>query len=503
MMPFLLLQTILVPTLIAVLIFLFRFQLGEKAGWVAVISLGYTTALLLSALITVYQGSPFQEHYQLLTSPDISFTLVADGLSIAVALICNLLCLALCTYSISYIPHRIEILYPEVLGTRGELSYFTCFFYLFLFFPVGFMGVSFASDLVLMYFFLEILTLFLFFLMAYFGYYERVWVATMCFIWGVFSALFFLAGVAVIYSQTGTFQIDQISSMAGQPMAFWAILLVLVGMWGKLAIVPLHVWMPWVHAEHPTCIAGLLAVYANIAAYIIVRTLVLPLWGDFQWFGPPIMILAVATMIYGSLLTLAQKDMKRIPACSTISQTAYSMLGIGALTATSIEGGLFFFLSHIMGKTVFFSTCGIVVYTTHTRDTRLLSGLATKMPLTALLFISGGLMLAGIPPFSSFAAEVIMFAGIFDRGDLFGLVIGITGLMAILLTITYAVHFIRTIFFGPLPDDLAHNEHIKDPPWTMMAPLMGIVLVAAFLGIYPSLIMDLFEPVISSALAGM
>jgi NADH-quinone oxidoreductase subunit M len=503
MMPSLLLQTILVPAVVALIILLFRFQLGKRAGWAAVLSLAYTTALLIGALCVVYTGSPIQEIYPLLHSPDISITLTADGLSIAVALICNLLCLALCTYSISYIPHRIEILYPSVLGTKGEISYFTCFFYLFLFFPVGFMGVSFASDLVLMYFFLEILTLFLFFLMAYFGYYERVWVATMCFIWGVFSALFFLAGVAIIYSQTGTFQIDQISSMAGTPMAFWAILLVLVGMWGKLAIVPLHVWMPWVHAEHPTCIAGLLAVYANIAAYIIVRTLVLPLWGDFQWFGPPIMILAVATMIYGSLLTLAQTDMKRIPACSTISQTAYSMLGIGALTATSIEGGLFFFLSHIMGKTVFFSTCGIVVYTTHTRDTRLLSGLASKMPLTALLFISGGLMLAGIPPFSSFAAEVIMFAGIFARGDMLGLIIGIVGLMAILLTITYAVHFIRTIFFGPLPEDLAQNEHIKDPPWTMLAPLMGIVLVAAFLGVYPSLIMELFEPVISEALAGM
>jgi NADH-quinone oxidoreductase subunit M len=503
MMPSLLLQTILVPAVVALIILLFRFQLGKRAGWAAVLSLAYTTALLIGALCVVYTGSPIQEIYPLLHSPDISITLTADGLSIAVALICNLLCLALCTYSISYIPHRIEILYPSVLGTKGEISYFTCFFYLFLFFPLGFMGVSFASDLVLMYFFLEILTLFLFFLMAYFGYYERVWVATMCFIWGVFSALFFLAGVAIIYSQTGTFQIDQISSMAGTPMAFWAILLVLVGMWGKLAIVPLHVWMPWVHAEHPTCIAGLLAVYANIAAYIIVRTLVLPLWGDFQWFGPPIMILAVATMIYGSLLTLAQTDMKRIPACSTISQTAYSMLGIGALTATSIEGGLFFFLSHIMGKTVFFSTCGIVVYTTHTRDTRLLSGLASKMPLTALLFISGGLMLAGIPPFSSFAAEVIMFAGIFARGDMLGLIIGIVGLMAILLTITYAVHFIRTIFFGPLPEDLAQNEHIKDPPWTMLAPLMGIVLVAAFLGVYPSLIMELFEPVISEALAGM
>ena len=502
-MPSILLQTILVPALVALAILLFRFQLGKKAGWVAVLSLAYTTALLIAALTAIYTGGPIRESYQLLQSPDISITLIADGLSIAVALICNLLCLALCTYSNTYIPHRIEILYPDVLGTQGEISYFTCFFYLFLFFPVGFMGVSFASDLILMYFFLEILTLFLFFLMAYFGYYERVWVATMCFIWGVFSALFFLAGVALIYSQTGTFQIDQIHVMAGHPTAFWAILLILAGMWGKLAIIPLHVWMPWVHAEHPTCIAGLLAVYANIAAYIIVRTLVLPLWADFQWFGPPIMILAVGTMIYGSLLTLAQTDMKRIPACSTISQTAYSMLGIGALTATSIEGGLFFFLSHIMGKTVFFSTCGIVVYTTHIRDSRRLGGLAVKMPFTALLFLSGGLMLAGIPPFSSFAAEVIMFAGIFGRGDMFGLVIGIVGLMAILLTISYAVHFTRKIFFGPIPEGLAQNEHIKDPPWTMMAPLMLIVLVAAFLGVYPSLIMELFAPVISDTLAAM
>jgi len=503
MMPSILLQIIFVPALAALLILVFRFQLGLKAGWVAVLGLVYTTILLLTALFHVHNGAPIVESYQIIKNPDISITLIADGLSVAVALICNLLCLALGTYSIKYVYHRIEVLYPETIGNKGEFSWYSCFFYLFLFFPVGFMGVSFASDLVLMYFFLEILTLFLFFLMAYFGYYERVWVAIICTVWGIFSALFFLAGVAVIYSQTGSVQIDQIHTMAGSPMAFWAILLVLTGMIAKLAIVPLHVWMPWVHAEHPTCIAGLLAVYANIAAYIIVRMLVLPLWGDFQWFGPPIMILAVITMVYGSLLTLAQTDMKRIPACSTISQSAYSMLGIGALTAASIEGGLFFFLSHIMGKTVFFSTCGLVVYVTHIRNTKYLGGLGAKMPVTALLFLCGGMMLAGIPPFSSFAAEVVMFAGIFERGDTFGLVIGIIGLLAILLTISYAVHFTRKIFFGPLPEKLARDDHIKDPPWIMMAPLILIVLVSAFLGLYPTLIMELFEPVISAAVANM
>ncbi len=502
MMPAILLQIIFIPALVALFIFLFRYQLGKKSGWVAVAGLAYTTLLLLMALSQVYLGSPITETYPVISFPDIRFSLLGDGLSIAVALICNILCLCLCIYSIKYVDHRIEIIYAGI-DKKGEISYYSCFFYLFLFFPVGFMGVSFSSDLIILYFFMEVLTIALYFLMAYFGYFERVRVATMCLIWGMFSAILFLAGVVMIHSQTGTFQIDQIHTLAGNPMTFWIIAIILIGMCAKLAIVPLQVWMPWVHAEHPTCIAGLLAVYANIAAYIIVRTLVLPLWDDFQWFGPPIMILSVITMIYGSFLTLVQTDMKRIPACSTISQSAYSMLGIGALTVASIEGGLFFFLSHIMGKTVFFSTCGIVVYVTHTRNIKQLGGLATKMPLTALLFLCGGMMLAGIPPFSSYAAEVIMFTGVFDRGDNLGLILGIIGLLAILLTISYAVHFTRVIFFGPIPEKLARDEHIKDPPWIMSLPLIAIILISAFLGLYPALVMNLFEPVIGAALANM
>lgn len=501
-MPAILLQIIFIPALVALFIFMFRYKLGKKSGWVAVAGLTYTTFLLLMALSHVYMGTPIQETYPVVSFPDIRFSLLGDGLSIAVALICNILCLCLCIYSIKYVDHRIEIIYAGI-DKKGEISFYSCFYYLFLFFPVGFMGVSFASDLIILYFFMEVLTIALYFLMAYFGYYDRVRVATMCLIWGMFSALLFLGGVLMIYSQTGSFQIDQIHTLAGNPMTFWIIAIILIGMCAKLAIVPLHVWMPWVHAEHPTCIAGLLAVYANIAAYIIVRTLILPLWDDFQWFGPPIMILSVITMIWGSYLTLAQTDMKRIPACSTISQSAYSMLGIGALTVASIEGGLFFFLSHIMGKTVFFSTCGIIVYTTHIRNINQLGGLAAKMPLTAILFLCGGMMLAGIPPFSSYAAEVIMFAGIFDRGDNLGLIIGITGLVAILLTITYAVHFTRVIFFGPIPEKLAMDDHIKDPPWTMSLPLIFIILLSAFLGMYPSLVMNLFEPVIGAAIANM
>ncbi len=502
MIPSILLQIIFIPALVALYIFLFRYQVGKKAGWIAVISLAYTTGLLLVLLSTVYQGDPVKVDYPLLVNPDIRLTLLADGLSLAVALICNILCLALCIYSIKYVDHRVEIIY-EGVTSKMDTSYYVCFFYLFLFFPVGFVGVSFAADMIVLYFFLEILTIILYFLLAYYGYYERVKVATMCLLWGMFSAVMVLAGILIIYSQIGTFQIDAIHEMSGNPLAFWAIAIILLGMFAKIAIIPFHVWMPWVHANTPTSIAALLAVYANIAAYVIVRVLVLPLWEDFQWFGPPIMVLSLITMIYGSLLTLAQTDIKRIPACSTVSQCAYSMLGIGAMTAASIEGGLFFFLIHIMAKTVFFSTAGIVVYVTHIRDITHLRGLANKMPITALLFICGGLMLAGMPPFSSFPAEVILFYGIFERADAFSITIGIVGLLAVLLTLGYAFYFTMKIFFGTLPEKLAKKDYIQDPPLLMTLPLIFVVILSAFLGLYPAFIMNLFEPVISAAVAKM
>jgi NADH-quinone oxidoreductase subunit M len=493
--PYLLLQIIGIPVLASLLIFLTRNGWGRKAGWIAGGSLVYTTALLCLAGLRVYEGQKVVEEYFLM-GPGIRLGLLADGLSLPVALIMNLLCAVLAFFSIHYVEHRIEIIYGEVDEKRWR-SYYSRYFYLYLLFPVGFAGTALASNIIFMYFFLELLTINLYFLMAYFGYIERIKIALMCLLWGLFSAVFFLAASLLIYSQIRSFEISQLSSLSGNPWAQWIGLLFIIGFLAKLAIVPLHVWMPWVHAEHPTCIAGLLAVYANIAAYIIVRLLILPMNLDFQVFGMPLMVLAVITMIYGSLLTLAQYDIKRIAACSTISQIAYSILGLGALTNASVQGGMFFFLSHIMGKTIFFSTAGIVVYVTGIRDIREMGGLARKMPVTAFLWILGAMMLSGFPPFSSFTAEWIMFTGIFQKGLSHppALIVAIIGVVAILLTISYTFSAVKTVFFGPLKPHLA-NEKIKDPPLTMSVPLLLVAAVSILLGMFPCLVMDFFNLVL-------
>ncbi len=354
-----------------------------------------------------------------------------------------------------------------------------------------------------MYLFLELLTVIpLYFIMAQFGYSDyisRYKVALMCLFWGIVGATFFLIGILLSFTQIGSFEIADLSRLAGQPQTFWIILLILAGLSTKLAIVPLHVWMPWVHAEHPTCIAGLLAVYANIAAYVAVRVLILPLHDEMLPFSVPIMIMAFITMAYGAFLTLAQTDAKRFCACSTISQISYSVFGVGAMTVIGIEGGIFYFFSHIIGKTVLFATAGILVYTVETRDMRQMGGLWAKMPLTAILWIAAALILSAMPPFSGFVGKWQLFTGAFQavQNHPAGLILVIAAILSTLLTLVYTFLAGVRIFFGPLKAPKTAHE-LKDPPLTMSAPLLALALVALMMGLFPQPLINLLHSVVGT-----
>lgn len=490
-----LLQIVLMPACASLAVALIRRRAPRAAGWVASLALLYATGLSTAVTLDVSRGSPVVEDY-LVVSPDIELRFLADGLSAPTLSVVLLLCTALSFYSIRYVEHRIAVLYAAA-DRDVRAAHYGRFFTLLPFFPLGFVGTILSTNLVAVYFFMEVLTVTLFFLMAYYGYRERVRVAMVSLSWGISGALLFLVGALLVYSQTGSLSMADLPGMTGTPLATGAVALFIVSLMMKLAVVPFHVWMPSVHAEHPTCIAGLLAVYANLAVYILIRVAVLPLEADIAPFGPVLMVLALVTMVYGSLLTLAQTDIKRLAACSTISQIAYSVLGLGALTAASVEGSMLFFLSHVMGKTVFFSTAGIVVYVTGIRDMNALGGLASRMPVTATLWIAGCLMLSGFPPFSSFAAEWILFTGVFDRGGALGIAVAVGGLTAVVLTVAYTFGAARKIFFGPLPPGL-RDRNLRDPPWTMTVPLLAVAAVSMVLGLYPGPMMALLDTVIGT-----
>ena len=482
--------------LAAVIILFIRSKKNRHAGWITLGTLAYTSLLLGWTGIHIQQGSPIFEGYGL--GSDLFLNLLADGLSLPIALVINIICLSLAIYSFFYVNHRIEQIYPGA-DEETYAGYYKRFFFLYLFFPTGFMGVVFSTNLLSLYFFMEVLTIIpLYFIMAQFGYSDyitRYRVALMCLFWGVAGASLFLIGILMGFNETASFEMKAMPGLSDNPMTFWIILLILAGLCTKLAIVPFHVWMPWVHAEHPTCIAGLLAVYANIAAYIMVRVLIIPLPNEMLPFQIPLMTLAVITMIYGACLTLAQTDIKRFCACSTISQISYSVFGIAAMTTMGIQGGIFYFLSHILGKAVLFSTAGMLVYITHTRDIRNMGGLWKKMPLTALLWMAAALILSALPPTSGFVGKWLFCIGAFEAlgKDVTGLLLVIIAIMSTLLTLVYTFSTGFKIFFGPLKLD---TESIKDPPLAMGLPILLLAVLAFCLGIYPAPVLELMGLVV-------
>ena len=493
--PYLLLQTIILPLLASGAAYLFGNRFGRNIGWLIFAVLLYTTFLLFDAGYEIYTtGQPISETYLWANVAGLSFGLLADNLSLPVALVMSIIVTASSVYSMPYMKHRLEAMYGEERTDQYGL-----YFLNYTLFAVGLIGVALSTNLIELYLFVELALIPSFLLIGFFGYVDKEKIAIMYTIWNQLGALVFVAGALLAYFTTGSFEISALSSLGTSPVAYWVVFLILVGWLVKMATFGFHVWLPFAHGEHPTSIAAIIAIIVGLGNYVIVRVLVAPMFPAFEPFGLPLMILALVTMIYGGIVTMMQNDVKRVYAWSTISQTAYSLLGIGSLTALGISGGIFYFISHMIGKCILFSAAGILLSQTGTRDMRKMGGLASRMPVTATITLCGSLVLSAVPPLSGFQAEWIMFVGIFQQGVAplsFNVAIAILGLVATIFTVAYTFWPVKKIFFGQLP---AAMSKVKEAPLTMTVPLMVLVTITIILGIYPQFVMKF----LSSYIAGL
>jgi formate hydrogenlyase subunit 3/multisubunit Na+/H+ antiporter MnhD subunit len=491
MMPYILLQTVLVPLVAAVVCVFLGKRLKKNLGWVATAAMVYETALLAYVAIQLWtQGGQLLETYHwgnIVFSLDFGF--LADGLSVPVALIMSIVCTAMTVYSINYMDHRIEHLYG-----KEKSGMYSMYYALFLLFPVGLIGAALSTNTIEVFLFLESGLVPFYILMDLFGYNDRHRIAVMSFIWTQAGAVLFLIGAVIAGVNAGSFEINSLSVLSGGGIGLLVCGLILVGFLIKMATFGFHVWLPLVHAEHPTSIAAVLATIVGLGTYLIARVLYQNMFNSFQFFSMPLMVLAIVTMIYGAYLTLGQDDVKRLFACSTIGQTAYSILGLASMNAIGVEGAVFYFLSHILGKAILFSVAGILVTQTGTRNIKEMGGLAQKMPLTATLCIIGAMILSAIPPLSGFQAEWIMFTGIFQQGltsTLF-MVLAVIGLFATFLTAVYTFWPAIRIFFGPLTPNM---ENVKEAPYKMTLPLCVLAVISFVIGIFPELIMHFLSAI--------
>jgi NADH-quinone oxidoreductase subunit M len=483
--PYALLQTIILPLVAAGAVYPLSRRLGKNVGWVAFAVLFYTTLLLFLTGVGLYfGGAPVKELYPWVPSAGLTFGFFADGLSLPVALVMSIVCTATSVYSMPYMKHRLEDMYGEERKQQYGVYYVN-----YLLLTVGLVGLSLSTNLIELYMFLELLLIPSFFLMSLFGYVDRERIAVMYFIWNHLGAFLFLAGIVLAYIATGSFQVTALASLQPDTVGYWVVGLILVGWLVKMAIFGLHTWLPYAHAEHPTSFAPIMAMIVGVGNYVLARLLVEEMPTVFKPFGFPLMIWALITMVYAGAVTLVQTDTKYLYSWSTISQNAYSLLGIGSLTALGVSGGVFYFLSHIIGKCILFSVAGILLAQTGTRDIRKMGGLATMMPLTATLCVLGTLILSAVPPMSGFQAEWILFVGIFTQGTLgtaANMVVAFSAIIGTILTVAYTFWPLRKIFFGPLPAQL---REVKEAPLTMLVPLFVLAAITLLVGIYPELVM--------------
>ncbi len=457
-------------------------RFGAHVGWIAAIPLA------ISTLVAIFSGSLGTVVEAFRWEPIGYFGFRADGLSIPILFTISLLCSVIAIYSMPYMTHR--------LGK--ESKEYGLYFALYLLYSAGMIGAVLATNLIEFYLFFELMLIPSYFLIARWGYGDRDRISFMYFMWTHVGALALLAGILTLWVVSGTFDLSALSSaVIPQPYRFWITIMILAGLLVKMAAFGVHVWLPQVHAEAPTPISALLSpAMIGIGGYAIVRILMTispELIGAVSF---QLSIWALITMVYGALMALAQDDIKRLMAYSSISQMGYILLGIASVQIDGVSGSMLHYLSHGMGKGILFMVAGIIIVQAHeTRSISKLGGLARKMPVTASAALIGFLTILGVPPTSGFVSEFLIFFGLFNSAMhpiiLSKVIVAIGAVVSTALTAGYTLWTMKRVFFGPLPAELAE---VREAPLTMTVPLIVLAATAILVGIFP-------DPVIGGLLA--
>ncbi|MGE5264126.1 MAG: NADH-quinone oxidoreductase subunit L [Acidobacteriota bacterium] len=304
----------------------------------------------------------------------------------------------------------------------------------------------------------------------------------------------FMTGMIWLYIRTGSLDFETVfkketldflahdMTAIGIPSAVIIGLLILAGTIGKSAQFPLHIWLPDA-MEGPTPVSALIHAATMVAAgvYLIARTY--PIFTAMEGSAAMQMVAIVGgfTAIFASTIGLAQDDIKRVLAYSTVSQLGYMVagLGIGAFAA-----GTFHLITHAFFKALLFLTAGSVIHAVHTNDMLKMGGLRNKMPITTTVFIIGGLALMGIPPFAGFWSKDEILAHAFEgamHGESLLLAVYIMGTIAAFFTALYTGRQIFLTFFGESRDHHAY-EHAHESPPVMWVPLAILAFFAVTIG---------------------
>ena len=432
----------------------------------------------------------------------VTYHLGADGLSLPLILLTALLTFLCVIYSWR-ISHRVK-----------EYMAF------FMLLEVGMLGTFCALDFFLFYVFWEISLVPMYFLIGIWGGPRREYAAIKFFIYTLVGSLGMLLAVLALYFYSSPHTFDMLELAKQNPLAshFWVGVL---SFWGfflafaiKVPLFPFHTWLPDAHVEAPTAGSVILAgVLLKMGTYGFVRVCLPILPGPSQYFAVVIALLALCSIIYGALVAMAQSDLKKLIAYSSVSHMGYVMLGIAAAVAfvdpsaagdnldvtrtTALNGAVLQMFTHGIITGALFFLVGVIYDRAHTRDLESFGGLSKQMPVYAGLMMMASFASLGLPTLAGFVSEFMVFIGSFGTPGIIRIITAVA-VVGVVFTAAYFLWMIQRIFLGELNRRWVGLLDMDAGELTAVVPLLFLTLL---IGLYPRPILAVINTAMTALVA--
>jgi len=464
---------------ILALLLLPRNSPGAARWWALIITIAdFVLSLRLLQGFESRAGMQFVERVSWVPRFGIEYSLAIDGISLWLVLLTTFLAPILVVSTWSAITQRVR-----------EFMIFL------LLLQVAMLGTLCARDMVLFYIFWEAMLLPMALLIGIWGGERRIYAAVKFVLYTAVGSLLMLGAIFYLYGKTQSFALDAfMMAELGATEQIWLFAAFALAFAIKVPVFPLHTWLPDAHVEAPTAGSVVLAgVMLKMGTYGLLR-FAIPLFPlAVTQMQPWLAGLGVVGIIYGALVAMVQRDVKKLVAYSSVSHLGFVVLGLFALTVESVAGGVVVMLAHGLSTGALFLLVGFIYERRHTRKIKDFAGLAHAMPIFTTCFLFMTLASIGLPGLSGFVGEFLVLVGAFQSLSLPSAALWVAlATTGVILSAVYMLWMVQRVFFGP--NDKPENQTLSDLSLREIGLMVPLAVLIVWLGVYPKPWLSRMEP---------